>query len=68
MCIRDRDRDSFEQFLQDNPEYIANGYDHIDIDLIGEADKLSLIHISSAKRRIPAPAASWFRKMPPQRR
>ena len=33
------DRDSFEQFLQDNPEYIANGYDHIDIDLIGEADK-----------------------------
>ena len=31
------DRDSFEQFLQDNPEYIANGYEHIDIDLIGDA-------------------------------
>ena len=32
------DRDSFEQFLRDNPEYIANGYDHIDIDLIGDAE------------------------------
>lgn len=31
------DRDSFEQFLQDNPEYIANGYEHINIDLIGDA-------------------------------
>lgn len=31
-------RDSFEQFLRDNPEYIANGYDHIDIDLIGDAE------------------------------
>ena len=34
------DRDSFEQFLRDNPEYIADGYEHIDIDLIGDtADK-----------------------------
>ena len=32
------DRDSFEQFLRDSPEYIANGYDHIDIDLIGDAE------------------------------
>ena len=30
------DRDSFEAFLRDNPEYIADGYDHIDIDLIGD--------------------------------
>ena len=33
------DRDSFEQFLKENPEYIKNGYDAIDIDLIGAADK-----------------------------
>lgn len=31
------DRDSFEAFLRDNPDYIANGYEHINIDLIGDA-------------------------------
>nr|WP_297275484.1 phosphodiester glycosidase family protein [uncultured Agathobaculum sp.] len=31
------DEDSFEAFLRDNPEYIADGYDHINIDLIGDA-------------------------------
>ena len=30
------DRDSFEQFLRDNPDYIADGYDHINFDLIGD--------------------------------
>ena len=30
------DRDSFEAFLADHPEYLENGYDHIDIDLIGD--------------------------------
>lgn len=33
------DEDSFEAFLRDNPEYIADGYDHINIDLIGDATK-----------------------------
>lgn len=33
------DRPSFEKFLRDNPEYIENGYEKIDIDLIGDADK-----------------------------
>lgn len=33
------DQDSFEAFLRDNPDYIANGYDHINIDLIGEASQ-----------------------------
>lgn len=32
------DRDSFEQYLKENPSCIADGYDHINIDLIGEAD------------------------------
>ena len=31
------DEESFEAFLRDNPEYIADGYDHINIDLIGDA-------------------------------
>lgn len=31
------DRDSFDAFLRDNPDYIANGYEHINIDLIGDA-------------------------------
>lgn len=30
------DRDSFEAFLEQNPEYIENGYDGINIDLIGD--------------------------------
>ena len=29
----------FEDFLADNPDYLENGYDQIDIDLIGEASK-----------------------------
>ncbi len=33
------DRDSFEAFLKQNPEYIADGYENINIDLIGEATK-----------------------------
>lgn len=33
------DEDSFEAFLRDNPEYIADGYDHINIDLIGDPTK-----------------------------
>ncbi|MGI6181179.1 MAG: phosphodiester glycosidase family protein [Agathobaculum sp.] len=33
------DRDSFEAFLEQNPEYIADGYENINIDLIGEATK-----------------------------
>lgn len=32
------DRESFEEFLQNNPEYIENGYDAIDIDLIRDPD------------------------------
>lgn len=30
------DESEFERFLADNPEYLENGYDEIDIDLIGE--------------------------------
>ena len=30
------DRDSFEEFLENNPEYLENGYEHINIDLIGD--------------------------------
>ena len=30
------DRDSFEAYLEDHPEYLENGYEHIDIDLIGD--------------------------------
>ena len=30
------DRDSFEAFLENNPEYLENGYEHINIDLIGD--------------------------------
>ena len=33
------DEDSFEAFLRDNPEYIADGYDHIKIGLIGDPTK-----------------------------
>ena len=33
------DEDSFEAFLRDNPEYIADGYDHINIGLIGDPTK-----------------------------
>ena len=36
------DEDSFEAFLRDNPEYIADGYDHINIDLIGDATQKEL--------------------------
>ena len=31
------DQDSFNQFIRENPEYIADGYDTMNIDLIGEA-------------------------------
>jgi len=31
------DEDSLEQFLEENPEYIEDGYDKINIDLIGDA-------------------------------
>ena len=30
------DESEFESFLADNPEYLENGYDQINIDLIGE--------------------------------
>ncbi|MDO5142899.1 MAG: phosphodiester glycosidase family protein [Eubacteriales bacterium] len=33
------DRDSFEQFLAEEPSYLENGYDQIHIDLIEEATK-----------------------------
>lgn len=33
------DRESFEAFLKENPEYIADGYENIRIDLITEATK-----------------------------
>ena len=33
------DRDSFEAFLEENPSYIEDGYENIDIDLIGEPEK-----------------------------
>jgi len=33
------DRDSFELFLKENPEYIEKGYEKIDIDLIEEPNK-----------------------------
>ena len=32
------DRDSFEAFLRDNPEYIADGYEHININLIKDPE------------------------------
>ena len=32
------DRESFEAFLEENPSYIEDGYENINIDLIGEAD------------------------------
>lgn len=32
------DRDSFEAFLQDNPEYIADGYENININLIKDPE------------------------------
>ncbi len=33
------DRDSFENFLKENPEYFENGYDEINVNLIGEANE-----------------------------
>ena len=33
------DRPSFEEFLRKNPEYIADGYDKLNFNLIGDAEK-----------------------------
>lgn len=33
------DQDSFDAFIKENPEYIADGYDRIDINLIADATK-----------------------------
>ena len=38
------DESEFERFLADNPEYLENGYDEINIDLIGEPSQTSLRH------------------------
>ena len=33
------DREQFEAFLRENPSYIENGYEHIDIDLINDPER-----------------------------
>ena len=41
------DESEFERFLADNPEYLENGYDEINIDLIGEP---SQTHYDTGRR------------------
>ena len=43
-CSVRLDESEFERFLADNPEYLENGYDEINIDLIGEPEPDTLRH------------------------